>query len=63
MNNTSLAPECSTFDDCYTEQELIFIPEVQVVFFVLYGIVSFVGTVGNLFIVVTVIRYLRYPSN
>ena len=56
MNNSSLAPECSTFDDCYTEQELIFIPEVQIVFFVLYGIVSFVGTVGNLFIVVTVIR-------
>ena len=38
------------------DQLLIFIPEVQTTFLILYGLVSLVGTVGNLFIVITVLR-------
>ena len=57
MNNSNLEKGC-TFDDCYTEQALIFLPQVQTAFLVLYGIVSSIGTLGNLFILVTVIRYL-----
>ena len=54
MNNTN---NCSD-DECYTtvDQEIIFIPEVQIIFFVLYGLVSIIGAIGNLFIVITVIR-------
>lgn len=55
LSNFTLEEDCS-FDDCYTEQALIFIPEVQTTFLVLYGLVSLVGTIGNLFIVITVIR-------
>ena len=50
LENTSSGPE----------QLLIFLPEVQVTFLVLYGIVSLLGTVGNIFIVVTVVRYLQH---
>ena len=53
MNNTT---ECS-FENCYTEQQFIFIPEVQITFLILYGLVSIIGTFGNLFIVITVIRW------
>ena len=52
MNSTSLENTSSG-----PEQLLIFLPEVQVTFLVLYGIVSLLGTVGNIFIVVTVARY------
>ena len=55
MNNSSSEKDC-TFDDCYTEQALIFVPEVQIGFLVLYGIVSLIGTLGNIFILITVIR-------
>ena len=55
MNNSSSEQPC-TFDDCYTEQALIFVPEVQVGFLVLYAIVSVIGTLGNIFILITVIR-------
>ena len=55
MNNSSV--EDCTFDACYTEQALIFVPEVQTGFLILYGIVSVIGTLGNIFIVSTVIRY------
>ena len=57
MNNTTYWDEtdCS-FDNCYTEQQFIFIPEVQITFLILYGLVSIIGTFGNLFIVITVIR-------
>ena len=56
MNNSTITEEDCTFDACYTEQALIFVPEVQTGFLVLYGIVSLVGTIGNLFILITVIR-------
>ena len=58
MNYTGIANNCSEDDDCYRtiEQDIIFIPEVQIIFLVLYGIVSIIGAVGNLFIVITVIR-------
>ena len=65
MNHTSSNTNCSE-NDCYTtvEQEIIFIPEVQIIFLVLYGLVSIIGTIGNLFIVITVIRLLgRYSFN
>ena len=63
MNNTSLEEGC-TFDDCYPEQALIFLPQVQTAFLVLYGIVSSIGALGNLFILVTVIRYLlTFPTS
>ena len=55
MNNSS-SDDC-TFDACYTEQALIFVPEVQTGFLVLYGIVSLIGILGNIFILFTVIRY------
>ena len=55
MNNSSSEQPC-TFDDCYTEQALIFVSEVQIGFLVLYGIVSLIGTLGNIFILITVIR-------
>ena len=58
MNNTTEPLEgfdCS-FDNCYTEQEFIFIRQVQITFLVLYGLVSIIGTIGNLFIVITVVR-------
>ena len=55
MNNSTSEEDC-TFDDCYTEQALIFMPEVQIGFLVLYGIVSLIGTLGNIFILMTVIR-------
>ena len=55
MNSTSLENTSSG-----PEQLLIFLPEVQVTFLVLYGIVSLLGTVGNIFIVVTVVRYHRH---
>ena len=64
INNTTYVlndEECS-FDNCYTEQALIFIPEVQIIFLILYGIVSLVGIVGNLFIVITVVRYIACCS-
>ena len=44
------------FNDC-NMQALIFIPEVQTTFFVLYSLVSLVGIVGNVFIIFTVLRY------
>ena len=56
MNNSSV--EDCTFDACYTEQALIFVPEVQTGFLILYGIVSVIGTLGNIFILITVIRLL-----
>ena len=58
MNNTTQLLETAdcNFDDCYTEQELIFISEVQIIFLVLYGLVTIIGTIGNLFIVITVLR-------
>ena len=56
MNNSTHEENC-TFDNCYTNQSLIFIPEVQTGFLVLYGIVSVIGTLGNLFILITVIRF------
>ena len=55
MNNSTIEKPC-TFDGCYTEQALIFAPEVQIGFLVLYGIVSLIGTLGNIFILITVIR-------
>ena len=60
MNNTTdwAEADCS-FDNCYTEQQFIFLPQVQITFLVLYGLVSLIGTVGNLFIVVTVIRWAQ----
>ena len=64
INNTTdvFDDEDCSFDNCYTEQALIFIPEVQIIFLILYGIVSLVGIVGNLFIVITVIRYDFYSK-
>ena len=63
MNNSNLEKGC-TFDDCYTEQALIFLPQVQTAFLVLYGTVSSIGALGNLFILVTVIRYLvTFPTS
>ena len=56
MSNIS-GENCSSYEDCYTEQALIFIPEVQTTFLFLYFLVSIVGTLGNLFIVITVIRW------
>ena len=56
MNNSTSEQPC-TFDGCYTEQALIFIPQVQIGFLVLYGIVSLIGTLGNIFILITVIRW------
>ena len=58
MNNSTLNDKDCTFDDCYTEQALIFLPMVQTGFLIIYGIVSLVGTIGNLFILITVIRYI-----
>ena len=56
MNFTNIANNCSE-DDCYiVDQDIIFIPEVQIIFLVLYGLVSIIGAIGNLFIVVTVFR-------
>ena len=60
MNNSTIAEEDCTFDACYTEQALIFVPEVQTGFLVLYGIVSLLGTIGNLFILIAVIRHVNY---
>ena len=42
--------------NCFTSQEIIHILEVQITFLVLYGLVATIGTVGNLFIVITVVR-------
>ena len=47
---------CRSYEECYIKQELIFIPEVQRTFLLLYFMVSIIGTLGNLFIVITVIR-------
>ena len=58
MMNNSSSEDC-TFEACYTEQALIFVPEVQTGFLVLYGIVSVIGTLGNIFILSTVIRYTK----
>ena len=57
MNYNGTGSNCS-MDDCYriVEQDIIFIPAVQIIFLVLYGLVSIIGAVGNLFIVITVIR-------
>ena len=58
MNNTTSLAEtgnCS-FTECYIDQELIFIREVQMIFLLLYSLVSMVGIVGNLLIVITVAR-------
>ena len=57
MNYNGTGSNCSK-DDCYriVEQDIIFIPAVQIIFLVLYGLVSIIGAVGNLFIVITVIR-------
>ena len=57
MNYNVTGSNC-TKDDCYriVEQDIIFIPAVQIIFLVLYGLVSIIGAVGNLFIVITVIR-------
>ena len=57
MNNSTLSDKDCTFDDCYTEQAFIFLPMVQTGFLIIYGIVSLIGTIGNLFILITVIRY------
>ena len=58
MNNNHMYYEdndsCS-FNDC-NSQALIFIPEVQITFLVLYSLVSLMGIVGNMFIIVTVVR-------
>ena len=53
MKNTT--GNCS-FTECYTDQELIFVREVQIIFLLLYSLVSIMGTVGNLLIVITVVR-------
>ena len=58
MNNTTATVEpgnCS-FTECYIDQELIFIREVQIIFLLLYSVVSLTGIVGNLLIVTTVAR-------
>ena len=61
MSNTS---ECGVenYEDCFAEQKLIFIPEVQTTFLVLYAVISVAGILGNLFIVLTVIRYALNPD-
>ena len=59
MNNTTATVEpgnCS-FTECYIPQELIFIREVQIIFLLLYSVVSLTGIVGNLLIVTTVARW------
>ena len=47
--------ESCSFSDCET-QALIFMPEVQITFLVLYSLVALVGVVGNIFIIFTVLR-------
>ena len=53
MKNTT--GNCS-FTECYIDQELIFIREVQITFLLLYTLVSLMGIVGNLLVVITVVR-------
>ena len=54
MSNLSTSFDSSS---CYTEQELIFNLGVQKTFLLPYGLVSIIGTVGNIIIVITVIRF------
>ena len=56
MNNSTTMEEDCTYDDCISDQALIFLPMVQTGFLILYGIVSLIGTIGNMFILITVIR-------
>ena len=56
MPNSSFS--CDSFSSsCYADQELIFLPGVQKTFLLLYCLVSFIGTVGNIIILITVIRF------
>ena len=53
--STNVSTSCDS-SSCYIEQELIFHLGVQKTFLLLYGLVSIIGTVGNIIIVITVIR-------
>ena len=56
-NKTALVETANcSFTECYIHQELIFVREVQVIFLLLYALVSIMGIVGNLLIVITVAR-------
>ena len=51
----NITGNCS-FTECYIDQELIFIREVQITFLLLYTLVSLMGIVGNLLVVITIVR-------